>query len=354
MAEVRALILYGSQDASTMWRCFWPATALQNLGHVVHFAPKDDDHLALAVARYGYNVIAIPRLSWPVEYLDQARAWIDRFHQRGIAVFGEADDDQWIHIDEHLTATEDSERLATNLQSVNTLQLVDGLTVSTPRLATLVRTLTDAPVAVVPNLLDVAWFDGVLRQARRAVPGLTIGWAGAKRQESDFAPVAEAWGRLARRYPDVRFVVAGWQPDALTGAVPRDRLTVLPWMQLTEYPALYKQIDIMCCPLDDTPFNRCKTPIKAYEAGAAGCAVVASPTLYRAIVKDHDTGYLARDADEWEAHLARLIEDAALRRTLARRLRRRVVEDYDLGKHAEKWIGAWSWLIQQAAERRAA
>jgi glycosyltransferase involved in cell wall biosynthesis len=354
MSEIRAIALYGSEDASTLWRVWSPYTALQRRGYIADFAPKDSDGIALAFAARNYNVLVLPRLSWPLGALEVAREWIGRFRDRGILTVYECDDDSFLHISEHLTAAEDADRLATNLQSVETMRLCDAVTVSTPRLATLVRTLTPAPVAVVPNLLDIAWFDAILYRAKRTVPGLTIGWAGAKRQEDDFAPVAEAWRRLALRYPDVRFVVAGWQPDALRGAVPSDRLHTLPWLPLQRYPELYRQIDIMCCPLADTPFNRCKTPIKAMEAGAAGCAVVASPTLYRSIVKDNDTGYLARDADEWETHLARLVEDGELRKVLARRLRRRVVEEHDLGQNAERWIAAWIWLRERAQERRAA
>lgn len=350
----KCLALYGSEDASTMYRVFQPYTALQRLGYTADFAPKDADGLALAHALYGYNTICTSRLSWPKELLPKAEAWIDRFHQQNLMVIADCDDDQWTHIGDHLTHEADAERLAVNLQSVDTLRLVDGVTVSTPRLATVVRSLTDAPVAVVPNLLDIAWFDGVQAQARRVVgKGLTIGWAGAKRQESDFAPVAEAWGRIAARYPDVRFVVAGWQPDALRGAVPAERLTLLPWVAIQDYPKLLVNIDIMCCPLADTPFNRCKSIIKSLEAGATGCAVVASPTLYREIIRDYDTGFLARDADEWTAHLSRLVEDAELRTTLARRLRRAVVERYDLGQRAEEvWIGAWSWLRQEWEARK--
>lgn len=350
----RVLTITGTPDASTDWRVVRPANALRRRDYRVDYIHKDDPDLWKIVASGIYQVLVLARITYPREVFAVGKHLVDLCHKMGMLVFYECDDDQFVHIADHLTEESDADRLAINLQSPDTLRLCDGVTVSTPRLATLVRTLTDAPVAIVPNLLDVAWFDSILYRAKRTVPGLTIGWAGAKRQEDDFAPVAQAWGAIARRYPDVRFVVAGWQPDALRGAVPNDRLTVLPWVQLTEYPALYKQIDIMCCPLADTPFNRAKTFIKAMEAGAAGCAVVASPTLYRSIIKDNDTGYLARDADEWEHWLARLVEDANLRATLGKRLRRRVVEGHDLGTRCEEWLGAWSWLRAKAEERRAA
>lgn len=353
MGIPKVLALYGSEDASAVWRIFQPMTALQRRGHVADFAPVADDLLPLAMGLRQYDTLILPRLSWPPGQLDKGRAWIETFHRRNVCVLGEADDDQWRHIADHLTDEADADRLAANLHSIETLRLLDGYTVSTPRLATVVRSLTSAPVAVVPNLLDVAWFDATQAQARRVVgKALTIGWAGAKRQEADFAPVAEAWGNVAAKYPDVRFVVAGWQPEALRGAVPADRLTLLPWVPITDYPKLLVNIDIMCCPLADTPFNRCKSVIKSLEAGASGAAVVASPTVYREIIRDYDTGFLARDADEWTAHLSRLVEDAELRGTLARRLRRAVVEGYDLGQRAEDWISAWAWLRAEWEAKR--
>jgi glycosyltransferase involved in cell wall biosynthesis len=82
--------------------------------------------------------------------------------------------------------------------------------------------------------------------------------------------------------------------------------------------------------------------------------VVASPWLYSDLVRDGDTGLLATTAEEWKAALDRLVTIPELRRSLGRRLRRRVEDERALATHAEAWLGAWAWLIEQARERAAA
>ncbi len=348
----RVLTLVGSHDGSAMWRVYAPAAELQRQGYTVDWARNDDDFLALAAARYDYSCIMLDRLSWTEAQLPMARAWIETFHRRNIGVLASFDDDAWTSIDEHLTEEIDRERLARNQASVSTLALVDGVVVSTQRLATIARTLTDRPVVVVPNLIDLAWFRAVQAKATRVVPPLTIGWAGAKRQDADLYEVAEAWRRVARRYERVRFVVQGYAPPPLVEAVPADRLTVLPFMPLDQYPTGLVNIDIMCCSVANVRFNRAKSNIKVLEAGARGkTAVVATPTLYGSIIRDHDTGYLAETADEWEAALSRLVEDGRLRRALARRLGREVENEYSLQRFAYRWLEAWDFLIESWKER---
>lgn len=352
MTAPRVLTLVGSPDGSALWRVWQPAAELQRQGFPIEWEYNQSDYLGLVTARYGFNAIVLARLSWQEHELPMARAFIDSLHQRGIACFAEFDDDSFLAIDEHLTEDADQERLARNKLSIHTIRLVDGITVSTQRLRTIVSTLTDAPIAVVPNLIDLAWFRAVQAEAVRVVPPLTIGWAGAKRQDADLYEVAEAWRRIATRYPKVRFVVQGYAPEPLVKAVPADRLHTLPWMSLEEYPLGLVNIDIMCCSVANVRFNRAKSNIKALEAGARGkTAVVATPTLYREIVRDNDTGYLAETADEWEAALSRLVEDGRLRRALARRLGREVEARYSLQRFAWRWLDAWDALLTQHRER---
>lgn len=350
---MKAISIVGNADASTLWRSVQPAEELARQGHLVTYINKMDDNLALAVMPF--DVVVLSRLTWDMEYLDRAAPWIGMFRQLGKTVIFEVDDDIFLHLDEHLTGLEDERQRERALLGIHTLRLCDAVTVSTQYLATTVRHVApDKPVAVVPNFIDLARFDRARRAGRRVTPALTIGWAGAKRQEHDVAPLAEAWGRIAARYPRVHFVVAGYLPPVLEGAVPASRLHLLPWLPFDRYPEHYAAIDIGCCCVADVPFNRSKSNIKAQEFGAASAAVVASPVLYRDIVRDGDTGYLATTADEWYAALDALVASPATRRALGRRLRRRVERDWALERHAGRWIGAWSRLVDECKGRRAA
>jgi glycosyltransferase involved in cell wall biosynthesis len=163
--------------------------------------------------------------------------------------------------------------------------------------------------------------------------------------------MAEAWGRIARRYPAVRFVIQGHVPPVILENVDRDRLAILPWMRLQEYPYGIRQIDIGCCAVADTPFNRPKSNIKAMEYAAAGAAVVASPTLYAGLVDSGYSGFIADSVGEWEDGLSVLIESNALRRMMATRLLRTVEKHHSLAGNLFRWPAAWSQIAESARTR---
>ncbi|HYW24700.1 MAG TPA: glycosyltransferase, partial [Terriglobales bacterium] len=80
-------------------------------------------------------------------------------------------------------------------------------------------------------------------------------------------------------------------------------------------------------------------------------AVVASPTVYAAALGPDKFGLLADTADAWEDALCRLIEDQALRFTLAARWAKRVRERHSLPGQAGAWPRAWANLIGAARAR---
>jgi glycosyltransferase involved in cell wall biosynthesis len=93
-------------------------------------------------------------------------------------------------------------------------------------------------------------------------------------------------------------------------------------------------------PLEDTEFNRCKSDLKFLEASACGAVALASPVVYGGSIRDWDTGVIFTSPDEFAGALARLIEDAALRRRLSQQAYRYVVEERQLdGQTAarEQW-----------------
>ena len=114
----------------------------------------------------------------------------------------------------------------------------------------------------------------------------------------------------------------------------------------TCYPAFVnwfsqQHFDIGIAPLADTPFNRCKSAIKALDYAALGLPVLASDRPgYRGSLADGVGGkLLPDDADAWFVALATLLRDAEARRRLG---------------HAAKKAFAEGTLAAQASERRAA
>lgn len=359
--SLRVLAVTGEADGPALWRTYQPFAELQRRGFGAEWCPKDDPRLGRVAVAFRPDVVVLPRLSWAPGDQERADVFVDKLHAAGVAVVYEVDDDifseqvvvrqlQHAKLDRDRTPEQlEQERLA-RLQA---LRLADGVTVSTQRLATVIRTYTDRPVVVVPNAIDLAWWRAVQRHAERVVSGLTVGWAGGSRPDADTEAMAAAWLRLADRYPSVTFVVMGHQPKPLD-ALPPGRVRRLPWLPIEAYPLGYAQVDIGCCPLSDTPFNRCKSAIKAYEWAASGASVVASPTVYRALIEHGRTGYLCETATEWEAALAALIESESHRAIVARRLLRVIEREHALARTAHRWIEAWSAIRTDFLARTAA
>ena len=161
--------------------------------------------------------------------------------------------------------------------------------------------------------------------SRNQRPLFTIGWIGSPstaRYLRDIAPALAqvCWDGRAR----VRLVGSG--PVDLPG-VPVD---VVAWREETEVDEI-RGFDAGIMPLPDEPWARGKCGFKLIQYMACGLPVVASPVGVNAeIVEDGGNGFLARDAGEWVAALARLMGDAALGGRLGKAGRRKVEARYCL------------------------
>ena len=354
------LALVGDQNGPALWRVLQPFSALERRGYACGWDSIGNPALTDGFAAR-FDGLIIARMSWPAAFRDRARRWFDLARARRQLVVFETDDDI-------LTTAMTRHALGSGLGHGKTLHQLeeerhdtlwamrqcDGVTVSTETLAARVRAYTDKPVIVVPNAIDLPWFRSVVRRAQTR-SGLcppsahvTIGWVGGQRDEADLSAVADAWRRIACRYPSVRFVVAGHRSARLTAAVPPDRLTFRPWVPIERYPESFAGIDIGVAAVAPSLFNAAKSEIKAYEYAVAGAAVIASPSLYGAIVEHGKTGYLAETADEWTTALVDLLERPAHRAIFARRLLRVVERDHTLSANLYRWPEAWRSIAASA------
>jgi glycosyltransferase involved in cell wall biosynthesis len=350
----RVLALTGEEDGCTLWRVWLPFAELEHRGYAAWWCSKDDPRLGTSewtyLAATRLEAVILPRLSWQDQRY--ARAFIDSLHRTDLAVIYDLDDDLLSpQIEARLHATLQQSKTLERLEQdrrdrIAAVRLCDGVITSSETLAEVVNQYTDVPVEVVPNAIDVAWFRRVLRGSPRAVPPLTIGWAGGTRYAEDLLPVAEAWATIARTRPHVNFVIQGFVTPELAQAVPAERLYVIPWMRAADYPRGLKNVDIACCSVAPSHFNRCKTPIKLWEFTLAGAVSVVSPTLYGPVVAPEQDALVAETAAEWTDALLELVDDCELRRRLWKAQRRRVATEHALSTNVLEWPRAWSRIIQ--------
>lgn len=344
----KTLTLVGDEDGCALWRIFLPVTRMQQQGYPwIDWGKRDDPRLGYAAHKY--DAIILPRLHWPKAEQDKARLWFNALHNAGIAVIYEIDDDlfsdDFVKRLVEIHDKELSKALEIRQNILDTISLVDGVTVSNPRLSAMIGAFTNKPVRMVPNFIDVDWFLHVQKQGKREVRGLTIGWAGGKRPDQDVEMMAEAWGRIAQRYPFVTFVIMGYLPEVITKFVPSDRIYVIPWMGISTYPQGLKNIDIGCCPLADTQFNRCKTPIKAMEYALSGAPVVASPVVYSQILEAGEDSFIVDSTDGWEEALSHLVENYKMRKFLRKALLHKIKTKHALENNVWRWEEAWRSII---------
>lgn len=353
----RALALVGDETGCSLWRVWQPFAELQRRGFIAEWCHKDKSDKVLPLVAAGrYDAVITPRIVWPVEGIGET--WVNAIHKAGLAWLYEVDDDVFSPriVDRQMRifpaeAAKGAEQLEwERKERIRMLTVSDGVTVSSQRLATIVRQYTPetTPVYCIPNAIDAKWFKSTLRGIGR-IPELegklTIGWAGGAREEADLTSLAQAWTIIAQRYPDVQFVIQGHMSGALYHSIPAEQRHTLPWLELHEYPRALINIDIGCCIVAPFVFNSSKTAIKWYEMTLAGAACVVSPTLYGPEVTDGENALVADSVEELVLALSRLIEDAELRRTIQRNARRAVMEHHSLENNWWRWPEAWSDAI---------
>ena len=157
---------------------------------------------------------------------------------------------------------------------------------------------------------------------------------GARNREAD----AQAWlADLQDEIPGIDAEITVVNDKAFFDAWPGDRKTYEAECSYGRYKDLLNSADIALLPLRDTPFNRCKSPLKFLECAGAGTVVIASPTVYGEVIQDGVTGFLAEDGRAVARIIRRLTDDRALLKRVA--------------AAAREWASAEQMLADHAAER---
>jgi len=158
-----------------------------------------------------------------------------------------------------------------------------------------------------------------------------IGWIGTPLTVSYLSGIADVLRNLVRHY-DIRLCVIG-APSFRIEGVP---VVAKPWRLETEVHEL-QSLDIGVMPLTDDAYSRGKCGAKLLQYMGVGIPAVASPVgANREIVCHGKSGFLAQTEGEWNQALARLIEDAELRRQMGSVGRQVVEREYAVSRIAPR------------------
>lgn len=210
------------------------------------------------------------------------------------------------------------------------LELSDRLIVTTQPLKDFYQDYI-ADVQVIPNaLVENTWFD--LPVTPRPRNGkLRVGWAGAQQHLGDLDMIQTVVAALADQ---VDWIFMGMCPPSIKPHVKE----VHPFVSISQYPQTLANLDldIAIAPLEDNPFNACKSNLRLLEYGAMGWPVVCSDVYpYRS--DDPPVFRVGTEPDEWLAALNQLIDNEELRRHQGTMLNNWVKTKFALSIHTESW-----------------
>jgi len=340
-AEPRVLALSTVADGCALYRIWMPLVALRHAGWDARWIPEaelEPWHL------YQTDVLVVPRLGGDP---DQVMRLVADARRARCRLVYECDDDLWSPALENpayagLVAHADAMRIL--------LRECDAATTTNAVLAGRLRAEAGRrlPVYVLPNAVDPrVW---ATAGGGRTDHRLTVGVHGAHSHARDWEPLLGAFRAVAERHPEVRLLCGGYTPPGFE-RVPG--LLSVPFQPLAAYPHLVAELDIACCPLEDTAFNRSKSPIKWLESAMAGAAGVVSETVYGPAVRSAGGRSVAaivprerdRDPDAWAEAILRLVEDDALRSRMRKAARAAVAQRFAI---ANRWPG-WARAYREIA-----
>lgn len=211
---------------------------------------------------------------------------------------------------------------------------------TTPHLAAQVRKL-NKNVVVAPNAIDPEQPQFIPQPVYSDVA--RVGWVGGLCHTDDIpllqrgfeklyedAPLQQHFGVSLCGYSAQNFDVWGYYEQIFTACKARPNYQRVPGLDIRHYATLYNKLDVCLVPLADTPFNRCKSPLKLLEAGWFKKPCVVSKVYPYTLLGEHYKNllFVENNKTDWYKYSKKLIQSAALRQELGEALHELVKEKY--------------------------
>ena len=205
------------------------------------------------------------------------------------------------------------------------------VTVSNEHLAAWARTHHD-DVRLLPMLIDVDDYERRRHEPRSPV---VLGWVGNRFQVERLLALAPALRRLAQ-IRKIRLRVVSSQPLEIPGVAVECRTH--PWSPATDRMD-FADLDIGLLPMEETDYDRGKSPYKLLQYAAAGLPVVATPVAIDESVMPPGQAFLPASTEaEWLDALTRLVDDVALRARVGAAARAAVELHYSYAAYADAFL----------------
>lgn len=331
------------------WRIASPFNALRQIGVDADWCWLDEHNMPTQSIKD--SIVVLPRIlikDGSPEYMKQ---WINKLRLAGARkIIYELDDD--IISPNYVTYMKACGRASIvslelveqeRKQHIELIKLCDAVTVTNTTLANVVQQYTTNPVYVLPNYIDIEWYKKRLKTEppyQKDKELIHVGCGGGVKPDEDYQILAQAWKYIDKKYKNVRFVIAGYQPNPLYEAVDFDKIIRVPSVPLEEWPASM-QVDIGCTPLSDNSFNRCKSPIKVFEYIMADALPIASNVVY--FQSNLKSLPIATSVNGWKYFLDYFISHWLDKELHVAALQQEILDKYSITdpENCKKWIKAY-------------
>ncbi|MDY6937006.1 MAG: methyltransferase domain-containing protein [Cyanobacteriota bacterium] len=138
---------------------------------------------------------------------------------------------------------------------------------------------------------------------------------GALNREADWASLMPGINRVLAKHGD-RVEVKVLHDKQFFEALTTPNKTFEPFSPYGRYKDLLQVSDIALLPLEPNRFNSMKSDLKFIECAGHQVAVLASPTVYEASIRDGETGSIYRSVEDFETKFDALVANPQLRQKL--------------------------------------
>jgi tetratricopeptide (TPR) repeat protein len=155
---------------------------------------------------------------------------------------------------------------------------------------------------------------------------LRLGWGGSLGHRDDIAAVVPVIAEIMRRHPQVVWAaMAPQELHAVFAPLPAARCELRGLGDTAAYRSFLQTLDVGLAPLQDTPFNRCRSDVKYLEYVDAGVApIVQAARPYADSVRHGEVGLVFADPAKLLGCIESLLLDAPLRHRLVAQARQEV------------------------------
>ncbi|OGX11594.1 MAG: hypothetical protein A2351_06295 [Omnitrophica bacterium RIFOXYB12_FULL_50_7] len=172
-------------------------------------------------------------------------------------------------------------------------------------------------------------------------PGVIFSWIGTAYHEemgANLRFLLDCFSEVADRHGHVALSLAGEGSyfDAIkkeiSGHKHKEKIEILSWISPDKVPEYLSNIDVGLLPLiQDTKFNRAKSPTKLFEYMSMAKPTIASDIgEAKNILGDQEAGFLAKNRNEFISAMCRLAENTPLRRKMGSKAKEDVEKKYSL------------------------